>query len=187
MEWHGETLALDPSDVRFYDKPYAAYARMHERRASFVWEQFGHRCFAAHADVTALFRDRRLGRASTARSFAERMPFFAAAEKHSLLEIEPPQHTRLRALVNRAFVSRAIASLAPSIERKAHEAIDAMDGDRRAGSDLLRAYATPIPVRTIARLLGVPEDECDRLLEWSHAMVAIYQYGGDAAVEAKAD
>ena len=186
LAFEGDRLSLDPADPRFFGSPYAAYARMHAERASFVWTELGHRCFAAHEDVSALLRDRRFGRAPSAEALRERMPAFAAVERHSLLETEPPEHTALRKLANRAFVSRAIAELRPTIERTAHEALDAMIASGEP-CDLLPAYATPIPVETIARLLGVPVGDGERLVDWSHAMVAIYQPGRTAEVEARAE
>ena len=79
-------------------------------------------------------------------------PFYAV-EAHSMLELEPPRHSRLRSLVLRAFTSRRIAALKDGIGVLCHELIDAFpDGD----FDLLDAYARPLPVTIIARLLGVP-------------------------------
>ena len=98
-------------------------------------------------------------------------PFYAI-ETHSMLELEPPRHTRLRSLVLRAFTTRRIAGLAPEIESLAHALIDRFP---EGPFDLLTAYAQPIPVIVIARLLGVPETMADQLLEWSNAMVAMYQ------------
>jgi cytochrome P450 len=109
-----------------------------------------------------------------------------AFESHSLLEVEPPVHTRLRRLVNRAFVSRQIAHLRPRIEERAHALVDALEaaGEAEGGViDLIEGYATPIPVAVICWLLGVPEDRAPDLLRWSHAMVAMYQANRSRAVE----
>ena len=101
-----------------------------------------------------------------------------------MLELEPPEHTRLRNLVNRAFVSRRIEKLGPQIERLAHERIDAFMAKRSA--DLVAEFASPIPVAVIADLLGVPRDMGRQLVNWSHRMVAMYQFGADRAVEDRA-
>ena len=89
-----------------------------------------------------------------------------------MLELEAPRHTRLRGLVLRAFTSRTIAALGPDIRALCHAMIDAFPS---TPFDLLTAYAQPVPVRIIAKLLGVPEDQSDNLLRWSNAMVAMYQ------------
>lgn len=100
-----------------------------------------------------------------------------------MLELEPPRHTRLRALVLRAFTSRTIADLAPQITQLCHDLIDRFP---TGPFDLLTAYAQPVPVITIARLLGVPEDRADDLLRWSNAMVAMYQARRTPQIEAAA-
>ena len=101
-----------------------------------------------------------------------------------MLELEPPRHTRLRNLVNRAFVSRRIEKLKPQIESLAHARIDAFALNRSA--DLVAEFAEPIPVAVIADLLGVPREMGAELVDWSHRMVAIYQFGVTRAVEERA-
>jgi unspecific monooxygenase len=97
-----------------------------------------------------------------------------------MLELEPPRHTRLRNLVLRAFTSRRIAALEPEIAALATELAQAFP----AGDfDLLQAFAQPLPVRIIARLLGVPEAMAPDLLHWSNAMVGMYMAGRTRAME----
>lgn len=100
-----------------------------------------------------------------------------------MLELEPPRHTRLRGLVLRAFTSRRIAALQPEIAALAHSLIDRFE----AGPfDLLQAFAQPLPVIIIARLLGVPEAMAPELLRWSNAMVGMYQARRTPAMESAA-
>lgn len=100
-----------------------------------------------------------------------------------MLELEPPRHTRLRNLVLRAFTSRRIAGLAPDIIALTEELVAAFP----AGDfDLLHAFAQPLPVRIIARLLGVPEEMAPDLLRWSNAMVGMYMAGRTRAMEDRA-
>ena len=186
-EFEGERMRLDPRDPAFFRDPWPAYAHMHARAASHVWSEYGQRCFHAHADVSALLRDRRFGRPpdrSAKRTPRAGLARFDAVDALSLLELEPPEHTRLRRRVNRAFVSRSIDRLAPFIERRAHELIDGFDA---RGTDLLASYATPLPVDTIAVHLGVPTRDRGDLLRWSHAMVAMYQFGADDAAAVSAE
>ncbi|MCB1410932.1 MAG: cytochrome P450, partial [Rhodobacteraceae bacterium] len=110
-------------------------------------------------------------------------PFYAI-EAHSMLELEPPRHTRLRSLVLRAFTSRRIAALGPEIESLARDLAAALPAT--GAFDLLSRYAEAIPVIVIARLLGVPETMRDQLLRWSHDMVAMYQAGRTHAMEVAA-
>lgn len=187
-------LDLDPRQPGFYQDPYAVYARLHEVAPVFFWEQYGHWCFVGHADVNRLLRDRRFGREILHVASREELGLpepqehtrdFDAVDAHSMLEREPPAHTRLRGLVNRAFVSRQVERLRPGIVELADDLIDAFPRDHPF--DLLAAFATPIPVRVIARMLGVPERMAPQLLEWSHHMVAMYAFGRDRAVEEAAN
>ncbi len=100
---------------------------------------------------------------------------FDRIEANSMLELEPPAHTRLRTLVNRAFVSRQVERLRARVETLAHLLIDTFEGRREA--DLLPAFASPLPITIIAEMLGVPVEMGPKLLEWSHDMVAMYMHG----------
>ncbi len=181
-------VSLSPRDETFVQDPYPAYRAIREACPVFFWEEYGHWCCAGHNEVTALFRDRRFGRDIPADLKAalgwpeppEHLASFYAFEARSMLEREPPDHTRLRALVNRAFVSRTVERLRPRVEALAHALIDAFAGDT---IDLLPAFAEPIPVTVIAGMLGVEPAMAPQLLAWSHRMVAMYQFGRTRTVE----
>ena len=186
-------VRLDPREPGFFNNPYRAYAAIHAASPVLFWEDYGFWCFARHADVSALLRDRRFGRQIThLMSRAElgwpepkpHLASFDALERRSILELEPPEHTRLRNLVNRAFVSRRIEKLGPRIVALAHERIDAFAPEGSA--DLIAEFAAPIPVAVIADLLGVPREMGPTLVEWSHRMVAMYQFGVNREVEERA-
>jgi cytochrome P450 len=186
-------LQLDPHEPRFFQNPYVAYAHLHRASQTFYWEEFGFWCFAGFDDVSRLLRDRNLGRENpdgppspkSAGSPRHHVRHFDALEEHSLLEREPPVHTRLRTLVHRAFVSRQVERLKPRLESLCHQLIDEFEG---SGSvDLISAYASPLPVAIIANMLGIDEAMGPQLLDWSHAMVAMYVHGRTRQVEERAD
>jgi cytochrome P450 len=183
-------VSLDPRDSAFFDDPYPAYRAIRAATPVFFWEQYGFWCFARHAQVSALLRDRRFGRQILHVTGRQKLGWseppahlspFLDVESHSLLELEPPEHTRLRNLINRAFVSRQVDRLAPRIAELTNQLIDGFEA--RGRIDLLEHFATPIPVIIIAELLGVPGQMWTRLLDWSHRMVAMYQFGATRAVE----
>ncbi|HTN96775.1 MAG TPA: cytochrome P450 [Nordella sp.] len=187
------SLSLDPRDPEFFNNPYPIYRRLRESVPVFKWEEYGYWCFTRHEDVAALLRDRRFGRqilhVMTRAELGwpevpERLKPFYDFEQHSLLETEPPVHTRLRGLVNRAFLSRTVDRLKPRIAQLTHELIDRFSGKRQV--ELLEFFATPIPITVIAELLGVPVETGPQLLAWSHDMVAMYQARRDEEVERKA-
>jgi len=171
-------LSQSPRDDAFVQNPYPFYAEARRQAgAVFHWQDYGFACLLNYNDVAAVLRDRRFGREIPAERQmtppAHQAPFWAV-EEHSMLQLEPPRHTRLRNLVLRAFTSRRVASLEPEIAALSHELIDALPGKP---FDLIPDFAEKLPVIVIARLLGVPEDRADYLLRWSHAMVMMYQAG----------
>ena len=183
-------LKLDPRDPAFFADPYPVYAELHASPGPVFWEDYGFWCIPQHAVVSALLRDRRFGRQILHVATREELGWperpahlaaFDALERHSLLELEPPEHTRLRALIGRAFVSRQVERLAPSIAAMAEALIDGFAAEGQA--DLLEAFATPIPVGVIAHMIGAPVEDSARLLDWSHKMVAMYQFGPTHEVE----
>src|SRR6185437_1353157 len=102
-------------------------------------------------------------------------------EKYSLLALEPPNHTRLRTLVNRAFVSRNVEQLRPRIEKLANDLIDQFEGKHEV--ELLKAFAAPLPATVIAEMIGLPADIAPQLVAWSNRMVQMYMYGVTEATE----
>jgi unspecific monooxygenase len=149
-----------------------------------VWEDYGHWCFTGFKEVSALLRDKRFGRQILHVASREELGWpppkahtaaFDLTEKYSLLALEPPAHTRLRMLVNRAFVSRHVEQLRPRIERLANEIIDRFEGD--GGVELIKAFAAPIPAIVIAEMIGLPAQMAPQLLAWSNRMVQMYMFG----------
>ncbi|WP_299693396.1 cytochrome P450 [uncultured Tateyamaria sp.] len=176
-------LQLSPHDPDFVQNPYPAYDAARARGPLLWWEEYGMHAAFDHATVHALLRDRRLGRAVPGRDAAsvpDHLTAFDAVEQHSLLELEPPGHTRLRRLILHAFTSRRIAALEGDIHDICADLIGALPRDP---FDLIPAYCQQVPVRVIARLLGVPEAMGPDLLRWSAAMVAMYQAGRTRAIE----
>lgn len=184
-------VRLDPHEPAFYQNPYPAYAWLHENCPVFYWEEFGYWSFAGYEDVNRLLRDRSFGRENPDGPPAPQpsgprahVADFDAVEAHSILEREPPVHTRLRTLVNRAFVSRQVERLRPRIEELSHRLIDGFEHQNEI--DLLPAFATPIPLMIIADMLGIDHAMGAQLVSWSHDMVAMYMHGRTRAVELKA-
>ena len=175
-------VRLDPHEPEFYLNPYPAYAWLHENCPVFYWEEFGYWSFAGYEDVNRLLRDRTFGRenpdgppAPQSSGPRAHVADFDAVEAHSILEREPPVHTRLRTLVNRAFVSRQVERLRPRIEQLSHQLIDGFEHQKQI--DLLPAFATPIPLMIIADMLGIDHAMGAQLVSWSHDMVAMYMHG----------
>ncbi len=165
-----------PTDPAFVQNPYPFYDQMRAEAGDlFYWDDYAMTCTVSHRATTAALKDRRMGREAPAECAAQTpdhlQPFYDV-EAHSMLELEPPRHTRLRGLVLRAFTSRRISGLEPEIEALSR---DLMSKTPSKAFDLLTHFAQPLPVTVIARLLGVPDSAADDLLRWSNAMVSMYQ------------
>ncbi|MFG2961027.1 cytochrome P450 [Streptomyces sp. NPDC048291] len=86
---------------------------------------------------------------------------------------DPPEHTRLRRLVARAFTARRVEQLRQRAQEMAQNLLDRMTADGRTGGDFAQEFATPFPIRVLCELIGVPEDDRDRFIGWSHALLAV--------------
>ncbi|WP_342075446.1 cytochrome P450 [Yoonia sp. SS1-5] len=165
----------DPTDPAFLQDPYTFYDQTRMEGDFFYWQDYQMACAVSHQMVHAILRDRRMGRQVPSERAPDIPPLqqpFYDIEAHSMLELEAPRHTRLRSLVLRAFTSRTISNLEPAMRQLCHDLIDTFDD---GPFDLLTAFAQPVPVIIICRLLGVPEAHAPDLLRWSNAMVAMYQ------------
>ncbi|MDQ6434473.1 cytochrome P450 [Mesorhizobium sp. LHD-90] len=186
-------MRLDPHEPAFVQDPYPAYRWMHENARCVFWEDFGLWCLAGFDEVNRLFRDKRFGRerpggyraAVAATGERAHLADFDAVEAGSLLELEPPAHTRLRTLVNRAFVSRQVERLRPRIEVLAHRLIDGFEATGRA--ELIRDFATPLPAAVIAEMMGLPAESGLQLVAWSNDMVRMYMHKPGPAEETQAN
>ncbi|HEV7433253.1 MAG TPA: cytochrome P450 [Pseudorhizobium sp.] len=187
-------VSLNGRDPAFYGDPNRVYAALHEHCPTFYWEEQKQWFFTGYDHVNALLRDRRFGRQILHIASREEMGLpepqphlanFDLAERHSLLEIEPPEHTRLRTLVNRAFVSRHIERLRPEIAALAEQLIDRFEKDGK--TELLSSFADIIPVTMIARMIGIPDNIGPQLLKWSHDYVSMYMLKRTGEDELAAD
>ncbi|PZX18345.1 cytochrome P450 [Palleronia aestuarii] len=170
-----KTFRQSPVDPGFVQDPYPAYEKARALGDIVFWEEYGMPVATTHAAVDRLLRDPRFGRERpNDRRVAPQahLAAFHAVEDLSLLELEGERHARLRGLVLRAFTSRRIAGMEAEIAALAGDLIDGFPDDP---FDLLPAFARPLPAIVIARLLGVPDAAAPRLLDWSNAMVAMYQ------------
>jgi cytochrome P450 len=103
------------------------------------------------------------------------VPGFLKPLERNMLDLDDPDHARLRALVSKAFTPRLIERLRGRIEALCEEFLDAMEGerDRKGGTDLVADYALPLPVTVIAELLGVPAEDHAKFHRWSNRLVSV--------------
>ncbi|MFJ6211826.1 cytochrome P450 [Streptomyces sp. NPDC092296] len=173
---------FDPWSAEFVAHPYDVYARLREHAPVTYYEPSDQWLISRHADVSALLRDRRLGRTYLHRFSHEEFGRTPPPPEHEpfhtlngngLLDLEAPDHTRIRRLVSKAFTPRMVESLRPAVRRIAGELVDGLVKD--GGGDLVARVAEPLPVAVIAEMLGVPEGDRHLLRPWSAAIVGMFE------------
>ncbi|MEV0495650.1 cytochrome P450 [Streptomyces atratus] len=176
------TASFDPWSPAFVADPYPAYAALRAAGRVHRFEPTNQWLVPHYADVSALLRDRRLGRTYLHRFTHEefgRTPPPAAHEAFTtlngqgILDLEAPDHTRIRRLVSKAFTPRTVEQLVPTVRRLAAELVDSFV--ETGGGDLLAAVAEPLPVAVIAEMLGIPESDREPLRPWSAAICGMFE------------
>lgn len=146
----------DPTSPKIKANPYEKYRKLrsldpvHRIRLINGW------VLTEYEDVDEVLRDhRRFSR-----------DYGSESEYKSLLDLDPPEHTRVRSLVSKAFTPRSVAELHPRIQQIVDDLLDGVaDNDR---FDLVESFAYPLPVIVIAEMLGVPAEDRDRFKLWSN-------------------
>jgi cytochrome P450 len=186
-------LGFDPADPAFIADPYPVYRRLREDHP-ILWNPATNQwLLSRHADVNRLLRDRRLGRTYLHQSTHAEMgrpdppdwhaPFHELNDA-GILDMEPPDHTRLRRLVLKAFTPRTVEAMRESIAAIVDGLID--DFGAAGEVDLIAQFAEPLPVTVIAELLGVPEADRHLLRPWSADICLMYELDPPEAAAKKA-
>ena len=160
-------VAYNPLSAQTAQDPYPGYAALRERDPVHRSRLMNAWLFTRHSDVDTILRDHqrfsndpRKGRLT--RRQRANLP---ADDEFTMLFLDPPDHKRLRALVNKAFTPKAVNALEPHIRSLLADLLD--DIDDPAGFDLMEAVAQPLPVIVIAEMLGVPPEDRAQFKVWS--------------------
>jgi cytochrome P450 len=173
---------FDLTDPAFIADPYPLLADLREAAPIFWYDATGQWFVTRYDLVHAALRDRRLGRDYHHRysdaDFGRPPPDprwndFVASERWSLLNLEPPDHSRIRGLLTKVFTPKAVAALRPMIETEARTRWHAVAENDTV--EVLSEYAQPYSVAVICSMLGVPASDTASLLGWSHAIVKMYE------------
>jgi cytochrome P450 len=163
-------------------EPPAVYAELRETApVSRVLLPTGHVGWVAtgHAEVRTVCTDARFSKQAVTAPDAPRLLPVARGSR-SLVTMDPPEHTRLRALANRAFTPRRIDSVEPRISEVTHTLLDAMIA-QGSPADAIAALAMPLPITVICDLLGVPVDDQPRFRDWSDNLLTVSASAGSGS------
>jgi len=168
---------FDPTLPQVVANPYPVFAARRAVEPVGWSDALGEWVTFGHAEADAVLRHRGLGRLWRLRWPDEPLPNYTLLHEHSLLENEPPTHTRLRRLVAAGFGRRQVERLRGRVTEIARGLARDVRDAAAGGStvDLMPLYAEPLPVAVIATLLGVPDEDRGLLRPWSNAIVKLYE------------
>jgi cytochrome P450 len=173
------------NDKDFLVDPYPHLAKLRNAGKP-IWHEETQMFLAAkYEDANAVLRNKSLGRIFKPREPESEWSTFNWLHADSILDSEPPKHTRLRALVSKAFNKNIIESQREIINK----IVDGLIADikKKGGNfDLIADFAEPLPVKVIVAMLGFPEEEEYLLRPWSQAIVKMYEVNPSAEVQAAA-
>jgi len=179
-------VVYNPFEPGFIEDPYSRYAAMrdadpvHHSPLEF-WGIFRYEDIARFLrDPSLSVEDRNATPTPLDAMAAEVLGDRADRGSRSMLSRDPPDHTRLRKLVTKAFTPRVIEDLRPRIQALVDGMLD--DAERRGAMDLIADFAFPLPFAVISEMLGVPAQDGDRLREWSGLIVRSLEPIVDPAV-----
>jgi hypothetical protein len=176
---------LDTRDPATVVNPYEIYRELRAHR-DLVWSDRLNLWLApTHETANATLRNKNLGRIYQALEPSGEWEIFNRLHSDSILDSEPPKHTRLRSLIQKAFTPGRISALEPNIIEICEQLLSGAAAKIKAEGrfDVLADFAEPLPVLVIADLLGVPRDKANDLRRWSQDIVKMYEYGRTRAQE----
>ncbi len=170
-----QELFLNPFEPGFFDDPYDQYRRLRELRPVHQ-SPLGPWTLTRYDDCSRLLRDPSLSVDEQHSAYNGREEMFAAAGverrnrgTRAILNIDPPDHTRIRRLVSKAFTPRRIEELLPHVQSLVDGMLDAAAA--RGEMDVIADLAFPLPFAVISEMLGMPQADSLQLRDWSHTLV----------------
>jgi len=165
------------NDPNFVADPYPALKELRTAGEPIWHEEMQIFLAARHVDANDVFRNKSLGRIFNPKTPEFEWEIFNWLHADSILDSEPPKHTRLRSLVAKAFNRAKIEGMRPAVSRITDQLLTKIDEKVKSGEnfDLIADYAEPLPVKIIADLLGFPESEEHLLRPWSQSIVKMYE------------
>src|SRR5262245_49444521 len=156
-------MRFNPYAYEFHDDPFPSYKQLRDEAPCYHDAELGFWALSRYDDVVAALHDPDTFCSRYGITLEEGNPL------PMLLTTDPPEHTRLRRLVSRAFTPRRIAGLEPSVRELSTRSLDVFAGQHVI--DLIADYAALLPMDVISKLLGVPDGDQQQLRRWSDALL----------------
>jgi cytochrome P450 len=173
--------AFQPTSPLFLANPYPFYKELRETAPIFFYEPWGKWILTRYEDINFLLRDKRLGRVLDHTEERKRKPrteleaAYEVSRDGSLLEIEPPDHTRIKDVFHQTFTPKRVRELSEKIHTLCSSLADAVLAKPERRADLIEDFAQTIPVTVIADLLGIPEGDRHNLVPWSKGIIGWFE------------
>lgn len=173
-----EQIFLNPNETGFFDDPYRQYRQLRELRPVHQ-SPFGPWTLTRYDDVSKLLRDPSLSVEDANATEDRRARLYPDDDERrqrgtlSILNLDPPDHTRLRRLVSKAFTPRRVEMLVPKMQSLVDDMLDAVEPAGKM--DVIADLAFPLPFAVISEMLGMPEGDRDQLRGWSHTVVKSFE------------
>lgn len=176
------TSIFQPNNPEFLANPYPVYKQLRETSPIFFHEAWGKWVLMNYKDVNALLRDKRLGRVinhtlpeESQTKWTEREALFEQSRVGSILEIEPPDHTRIKDVFHQTFTPKRVRLLGDKVNRLCNKLVQDLLAKEPREADLIEDFAQIIPVTVIADLLGVVEEDRHYLVPWSRGIIGWFE------------
>lgn len=182
---------FNPTDADFLANPYPKYRELRKDNPIYYYDKWDKWIITRYKDINSLLRDKRLGRViyhlQDERFISPPNPehaAFDAIQHGSLLELEPPDHTRIRQVVHEVFTPKHVRQLSDKIAAISSKMVDNIIDKKEF--NLITDFAEILPVTVISELLGVPEEDRSKLVPWSKDIIGMFEPEKSKEIEQKA-
>ncbi|MFM1843120.1 MAG: hypothetical protein RLZZ490_1862, partial [Cyanobacteriota bacterium] len=173
------TIQFNPFSPEFHQNPYPVYARL-QAEDPIHWSFLNAWVITRYADASFVLQDSRFKvddlpeRLLQKNQFLQQENFNALSQTIAkwLFFLETPDHTRLRNLVSKGFSATSIEALRPLIKDQVNGLIDQCI--TQGQMDIMEDLASPLPAMTVAKILGVPDQDVSQLIRWSHELFFVF-------------
>jgi len=175
-----KVFKFNPLEQKFRDDPYPIYDYLRTKEP--VHQNiFGNWTITRYQDIKTVLNNPSFQNKDLPKSLEQKNKYFQGEGKNInalassipkwLFYLEPPDHSRMRRLVSKAFTPRVVEELRPQIQATANELIDVVEN--RGSMDIMSEYASPLPIITISKLLGIPLDNSSKVHHWAAEIVHV--------------